>query len=62
MNPSAGGIAMRLTWDADAIGYRLQTSDALLRWNNLGNILSGPGSLVDPIAKRPGQFYRLFKP
>ena len=60
LSPSAG--TMRLTWDAGAIGYRLQTSDTLSGWTNLGTVLTGPGTLDDPIAGGSSQFYRLFKP
>ena len=53
---------MHLTWDAAAIGYRLQTSGELSTWADLSGSLTGPGSYDDPIANRPRQFYRLIKP
>ena len=53
---------MHLTWDAVATGYRLQTSDALSTWIDLGSVLTAPGTYDDPIATRPRQFYRLAKP
>ena len=31
-------------------------------WTNLGDLLTGPGTIDDPIAGGPSQFYRLFKP
>jgi hypothetical protein len=58
---SPAGTAMRLTWDADATGYRLQTSETLSGWTDLGPLITGPGTLDDPIADRPSQFYRLAK-
>lgn len=59
---SPAGSAMHLTWDAAAIGYRLQTSGELSTWADLSGSLTGPGSYDDPIANRPRQFYRLIKP
>jgi len=56
------GTAMRLTWNAESAGYRLQTSDDLVGWTNLGSVITAPGTYDDPIASRPRQFYRLFKP
>jgi|GEM_PF-2470081 len=58
------GTAMRLTWNAASAGYRLQTSDDLgsAGWTNLGPVITAPGTYDDPIASRPRQFYRLFKP
>ena len=54
---------MRLTWDAAATGYRLQTSESLSGWANFGELLTGPGTLDDLItADRPNRFYRLAKP
>ena len=59
---SPTGTAMRLTWDAVATGYRLQTSDDLSTWTDLGSVLTGPGTYDAPIANRPRKFYRLTKP
>ena len=56
------GPAMRLTWDAAATGYRLQTSEALPTWTDLGSVLTGPGTYDDPTTNRPHRFYRLAKP
>ena len=59
---SPAGTAMRLTWDATATGYRLQTSETLSGWTNLSPLITGPGTLDDPIADRRRRYYRLFKP
>ena len=56
------GSAMRLTWDTNATGYRLQTSEALPTWTDLGSVLTGPGTYDDPTTNRPHRFYRLAKP
>ena len=53
---------MRLKWDADATGYRLQTSETGSGWTYLGPLITAPGTLDDPIADRPRRFYRLAKP
>lgn len=56
------GSAMRLTWGTNPTGYRLQTSEALPTWTDLGSVLSGPGTHDDPTTNRPHRFYRLAKP
>ena len=54
---------MRLTWHADATGYRLQISETLSGWTFFGSVLTGPGTLNDPItADRPRRYYRPAKP
>jgi len=58
---AANATAMRLTWNADAIGYRLQTSETLSSWTNVGDLITAPGTLDDPIADRPRRYYRLAK-
>ena len=55
--------AMRLPWDAAATGYRLQNSETLSGWTFFGSVLTGPGTLNDPItADRPRRYYRPAKP
>ena len=56
------GTALRLAWDAVAVGYRLQTSGDLAGWTNLSSVITAPGYYDDPIASRPRQFYHLWKP
>ena len=52
-----------LTWNADATGYRLQTSESLSAWTYYGDLLTGPGTLDDPITDdRARRYYRLAKP
>ena len=60
--PAPTGLAIRLTWNADAAGYRLQTSETGSGWTDLGPLITAPGTLDDPIADRPRRFYRLAKP
>ena len=63
LSMTTGPGAMRLTWDAAATGYRLQTSESLSGWTNFGELLTGPGTLDDLItAARPNRFYRLATP
>ena len=60
---NGNGNAMRLTWNADATGYRLQISETLSGWTFFGSVLTGPGTLDDPItADRPRRYYRPAKP
>ena len=60
--PAPTGPAMRLTWNTDATGYRLQSSETGSGWTDLGPLITAPGTLDDPMADRPRRFYRLAKP
>jgi len=55
------GTAMRLTWNASAVGYRMQSSPNLFDWTNLGSVITSAGTYDDPITNAPGRFYRLIK-
>ena len=59
---SSAGAVNRLTWDDSAAGYRLQASDGLDGWINLGSVITGAGNFEDTANDLYRRFYRLFKP
>ena len=62
LTPNGNGNAMRLTWHADATGYRLQTSETLSNWTFFGSVLTGRHLGRSLNADGPRRYYRPAKP
>lgn len=54
------GSSASLRWQSDAAGWRLQISNNLVAWGDVGGVITTAGTLtVTPTPGVPKQFYRL---
>jgi len=61
LNLNKLGGSISVSWDFDAVGWKLQQSPDLSTWVDVGSNIDAPGSYSSPI-DGPSRFFRLLKP